>query len=97
MNSTVAYLTIDQKTVSQFALTINVWTHLATTLDSTSLSLYVNGQSMPVNYLFTGIRNTNHQQCRFGRQDLYLKAYIDDAIFFDRSLSASEVQLYMNS
>ena len=81
------------------ALPLNQWTHLASTYDGANLRLYVNGLQVAIQPL-TGPIQTSSLPLRIGGHSVYGEHFtgtIDEVRIYNRALSASEVQVLMNS
>ena len=73
------------------------WMHVGVTLVGNKLSLYVNGtlrQSGRVAY--PAISSVVRTNCFLGQPHLALNAYLDDVMFFNRGLNASEMLAISN-
>lgn len=80
-------------------LPLNTWSHLATTYDSSSLKLYVNGnlvRTVAVN----GNLYTSTNPLKFGGNAVwgeYFAGQIDEIRIYNRALNQSEIQTDMNT
>ena len=87
---------IDNQLTNSFDVPITTWAHLATTQDSNGNNIvYVNGVLMAQTNFVSSF--ASGADCEFGSIDSLLKARIDDVMFFNRTLSASEILIYMNT
>ena len=87
---------IDNQLTNSFDVPITTWAHLATTQDSNGNNIvYVNGVLMAQTNFVSSF--ASGADCEFGSIDSLLKARIDDVMFFNRTLSASEILFYMNT
>ena len=74
-----------------------LWTHISVVLQENLFSFYVNAEM--VNQIITpypGINRVVRTTCYFGHPSAPLYAYLDDVMFFNKSLSISEIQATMN-
>jgi hypothetical protein len=81
------------------ALSVNTWTHLATTYDGTTLRLYVNGTQVATKAT-TGSISTVSGNVKIGGNAIWgewFQGLIDDVRIYNRGLSAAEVQTDMNT
>jgi concanavalin A-like lectin/glucanase superfamily protein/parallel beta helix pectate lyase-like protein len=80
------------------ALPLNVWTHLATTYDGSTLRLYVNG-SLVSSTAVGGSMAATTGVLRIGGNSVwkeFFKGVIDEVRVYKRALSASEIQADMS-
>jgi glucose/arabinose dehydrogenase len=89
----------DQHALGAAVVVANVWTHLASTFDGTTLRLYVNGalvQSKPV----SGSIVTSTGALRIGGNSIwgeYFNGTIDEVRIYNRALTAAEIVSDMNA
>lgn len=77
------------------ALTTGVWTHLVGTYDGSDVKLYKNGTLADTNSSYSGTINTPTANIKIGNMGAYVayfKGTIDEAMIFNRALSADEVE-----
>ena len=87
---------IDNQLINSFDAQITTWIHLATTQNANGYNIvFVNGELMAQTDFVSSFKSG--QECQFGKNVLHLSARIDDVMFFNRTLSASEILLYKNS
>ncbi|MFA7653979.1 MAG: LamG-like jellyroll fold domain-containing protein [Candidatus Magasanikbacteria bacterium] len=88
---TPSSLTVD----SAVTVTPGKWNHIVATFDGSVAKLYVNGSLPAVNSVENLVINTNTQNLVIGRAlqpgNYYYKGQMDDVIYYQRVLSASEV------
>ena len=81
--------------MTSFYVPLNVWTHVALTHDDVvGYSMFVGGMGVKVSQ--QNAFNITDSKCAFGKDGFPSLAIMDDVMFFNRTLSASEVQVYMN-
>jgi hypothetical protein len=81
------------------SLTINTWTHLATTYDGTNLRLFVNGTQVS-SFAVSGVITTSTGALRIGGNSLWgewFRGRIDDVRIYGRALTQTEIQTDMNT
>lgn len=81
------------------SLTLNTWTHLATTYDGANLRLFVNGAQVAITPL-TGVISTSSGALRIGGNSLWgewFRGRIDDVRIYNRALSTGEIVTDMNT
>jgi fibronectin type 3 domain-containing protein len=79
------------------ALTLNTWTHLATTYDGANLRLYVNGTQVGTQAA-SGSITTSTGALRIGGNNIWSEWFqgrIDEVRVYNRALSATEIQADM--
>ncbi|NRQ31396.1 PKD domain-containing protein [Nonomuraea sp. NN258] len=82
---------------SAAALSLNTWSHLATTYDGTTLRLYVNGAQVGQRTA-GGPMRTDNGVLRIGGNSLwgeYFHGLIDEVRIYNRALSAAQIQADM--
>jgi glucose/arabinose dehydrogenase len=92
---TTAYSTAAGKA----ALTLNAWSHLATTYDGKNLRFYLNGTQISAKAV-TGSMPTTANPLRIGGNTIwgeYFSGLIDEVRVYNRALSASEIGADMNA
>jgi glucose/arabinose dehydrogenase len=80
-------------------MTLNNWTHLATTYDGANLRFYVNGTLISTTAA-TGAIDTSNGVLRIGGNSIfgeYFKGLIDEVRIYNRALSAAEITTDMNT
>ena len=80
-------------------LTVNTWTHLATTYNGTTLILFVNGVQV-AQFATTGPISTSTGALRVGGNTIWsewFQGQIDEVRVYNRALSAAQIQTDMNS
>ena len=90
---------VDHGVVGPSVLTLNTWTHLATTYDGAALRLYVNG-ALVASQAQTGAITTSDGVLRFGGNSSwgeYYQGYLDEVRVYNRALSQAEIQTDMNT
>jgi hypothetical protein len=89
----------DQTASGTAALSLNVWTHLATTYDGATLRLYVNGTQVGQKAV-SGPILTSTGALRIGGNTVYggehFSGLIDEVRIYNRALTAAEIQDDMN-
>ena len=78
---------------------LNTWTHLAATFDGGSLRFYVNG-SLVRTVARSGAIQTSSSPLRIGGNTIwgeYFRGLIDEVRIYNRALSATEIQVDMNT
>jgi hypothetical protein len=81
------------------ALTLNTWTHLASTYDGTTLRLFVNGVQV-ASRTVSGSLQTSNNPLHIGGNAVwgeYFAGLIDDVRIYNRPLAAAEIQVDMNT
>jgi chitodextrinase len=87
----------DKEVFGSSQLPLNVWTHLATTYNGSSLALYVNGTQVGT-LATSGSIGTNAGPLSIGGNAVWSEWFsglIDEVRVYDRSLSASEIKADM--
>jgi hypothetical protein len=88
-----------QEVSSSTSLPTNVWSHVATTWDGTTLRLYVNGAQVGSRAV-AGTLSTTSDPLRIGGDATwgeYFAGTIDEVRVYNRALSAAEIQSDMNT
>jgi cytochrome c peroxidase len=91
--------TTSREVAGTAGLTVNTWTHLATTYDGSALRLYVNGALVGTTST-TGNIVTSTQPLRIGGNTVwgeYFAGRIDELRIYNRALSVTELQSRMNT
>ena len=81
------------------ALTLNTWTHMASTYDGTTLRLFINGVQRATRAT-TGNMYSSGDPLKFGGNAIwgeYFAGQLDEIRVYNRALSASEIQTDMNT
>ncbi|HYE64248.1 MAG TPA: Calx-beta domain-containing protein, partial [Pyrinomonadaceae bacterium] len=95
-------------TFNQAQLPLNQWSHIALTYDGSSVKAYLNGQLLESVPTTGTVKNTNNPNtcpmigneplfCDVQSGDFGFRGGIDEVEFFDRALSATEVQSLYNA
>lgn len=80
-------------------LTLNAWTHMATTYDGTTLRLFINGVQR-ASRATTGSMYTTSGPLKFGGNAIwgeYFAGQLDEIRIYNRALSSTEIQTDMNT
>src|SRR6185503_4440102 len=80
-------------------LPLNVWTHLATTYDGTTMRLYVNGVEVG-SKAYAGSIATSGGVLSIGGNGVwseYFKGWIDEVRVYNRALTATDIQRDMTT
>ena len=104
-NKPSAWLRINPTSGSSYSagatpgLTLNAWTHLATTYDGTTLRLFINGVQRATRAT-TGNMFVTTGPLKFGGNAMwgeYFAGQLDEIRIYNRALSATEIQTDMNT
>jgi glucose/arabinose dehydrogenase len=77
-------------------LTPGEWNHVATTFDGTTYTAYVNGRNVLTTTDFAGRTPAATTQVNIGRVDSYFQGHIDDVRIYNRTLSATEIEVLID-
>lgn len=89
----------DREAVGAAALTLNAWTHIATTYDGATLRTFVNG-SQAASRATTGSMPVSSSALRIGGNTIwseYFNGLIDEVRIYNRALGAGDIQTDMNT
>jgi hydrogenase maturation factor HypE len=89
----------DQHALGAAAVVANVWTHLASTFDGTTLRLYVNG-TLVQSKAVSGSIVAGTGALRIGGNAVWgewFRGYIDEVRIYNRALTAAEIVSDMNA
>jgi hypothetical protein len=91
--------TADTGSTASAAISLNVWTHLATTFDGSTVRLYVNG-TLVSSVARSGTPTSSTSPLRIGGNAVwgeYFAGLIDEVRIYNRVLTAAEIQTDMNT
>jgi len=91
--------TTDKGVNGTSALPLNTWSHLAMTYDGTTMRIYINGVQAGSGAV-TGSAATSNSPLRIGGNSIwgeYFRGLIDEVRIYNRALSATEIQVDMNT
>ena len=95
--STKGYYYVNDHLMYKFVLVLSQWTHIAATQNGNEQNLYTNGNLNTLDINAGTMASTTGNTCDFGSNGKPLLSKLDDLMFFDKVLSASEIQVFMNS
>ena len=93
-------VTLVTKTSPFVNISPGVWTHIVGVYDGANVYLYCNGLRVGAGTPFTGQINISIDPLDIGTQkldaDRYFSGPIDDALIYNRALSAKEILMHYN-